>query len=246
MSDTNIYARIAAVEAKLDVIKKNKSGYGYTYADEEAILPKVKKFMRENKLVLIPQITPGLTKVQPIEIVKTKVGKNGNTYEDKSMETMVYGDMTWTFVCTDDPDQQLPLSWTFVGSAADASQAFGGSLTYSQRYFLTKFFHIPTTDNPEEYRTKQKKQEEEETAAIIKDILDSIHAKIIARMTELEGDEHEAEAKKFRESVSALAKKYTKESTGTATLSYFKISTTKAAMEFSSEIEKLIQSTEKE
>ena len=61
---------------------------------------------------------------------------------------------------------------------ADASMAFGGALTYCNRYFLLKFLEIPTdNDDPDEIHTRQlekleaanKRISEEEKARVLKE-----------------------------------------------------------------------------
>lgn len=43
-----------------------------------------------------------------------------------------------------------------TGNQSDSSMAFGSALTYSERYFLLKYFHCATTeDDPDAIRTRQ-------------------------------------------------------------------------------------------
>ena len=42
----NIYQKLAKVRKQVEVIRKNKSGYGYKYVTEDEILAKISVFMR--------------------------------------------------------------------------------------------------------------------------------------------------------------------------------------------------------
>lgn len=172
MEELNIYQKLAKIRKQVEVIRKNKSGYGYKYVSEDEILAKISVLMDKYNLSLLPNITEGTTKIQPYTYQKTKCTKDGTIYEENNNEILVGADMTWSWVNNDNPAERVDVSWALVGQQTDASQAFGSGLTYSSRYFLLKFFNIATPDeDPDNFRSKQRATELAEDKMIAEQII---------------------------------------------------------------------------
>lgn len=92
----NIYQKLAKIREQVEVMRKNKSGYGYTYVSEDEILAKIQVFMKKYHLSLIPHIVGGTTRVTPYSYKKTRTTKGGEFYEENANEVLVNADMTWT------------------------------------------------------------------------------------------------------------------------------------------------------
>ena len=175
----NIYQKLAKLRKQVEVIQKNKSGYGYKYVTEDEILARVSVFMDKFGLSLIPSINNGSLSVSPYQYKKTKVTKTGDIYEENVNEVLVSGDMTWTWVNNENPDERIDVNWAIVGQQSDASQAFGSGLTYSSRYFLLKYFSIATPDSdPDGYRSKQKEAEIAEDNMVASKIIESFDKEV--------------------------------------------------------------------
>jgi len=192
----NIYQKLAKIRKQVEVIQKNKRGYGYTYVSEDEILAKISVFMDKYHLSLIPNIVGGTTKVESYSYKKAKSTKGGDIYEENANEVLVSADMTWTWVNDDNPDERVTVGWSLVGQQGDASQAFGSGLTYSDRYFLLKYFNVATTDgDPDAHRSKQRAAEAEEDKMVAEEIIGTFDGVVKAFLKENEG---KAEAvKKF-------------------------------------------------
>lgn len=192
----NIYQKLAKIRKQVEVIRKNKSGYGYKYVSEDEILARISVFMDKYNLSLIPSITPETTQVTPYTYKKTKTTKQGQIYEETVNEILIQSEMRWMWVNNDNPEERVVVDWTLIGQQGDASQAFGSALTYSGRYFLLKFFNIATSDeDPDHFRSKQRAAEAEEDRLIAEQIIaefDTIVKKV------LEDDKSKADSvKKF-------------------------------------------------
>ena len=175
----NIYQKLSKLRKQVEVIQKNKSGYGYKYVTEDEILARVSVFMDKFGLSLIPSINNGSLSVSPYQYKKTKVTKTGDIYEENVNEVLVSGDMTWTWVNNENPDERIDVNWAIVGQQSDASQAFGSGLTYSSRYFLLKYFSIATPDSdPDGYRSKQKEAEIAEDKMVASKIIESFDKEV--------------------------------------------------------------------
>ncbi len=170
-----IYQKLAKIRKSVEVMRKNKSGYGYTYVTEEAILANITGLMDKYELSLIPGIVPGTTTVTPYYYEKTKFTKDGKQYIEKVNEILVQADSTWTWVDNTDPESCIVVPWSLVGQQSDASQAFGSGLSYCSRYFLLKYFNVSTTeDDPDNWRSRQREAEEGEAREIAAGIVEQI------------------------------------------------------------------------
>ena len=76
----NIYQKLAKIRKQVEVIQKNKRGYGYTYVSEEEILAKITVFMDKYHLSLVPGIVGGTTKVEPYPYKKTKTTRRRRSW----------------------------------------------------------------------------------------------------------------------------------------------------------------------
>lgn len=192
----NIYQKLAKIRKPVEILQKNKSGYGYKYVTEDVILSKITGLMGTLGVSLIPQINPCTTKVEPYHYVKTKFTKDGKAYEENVNEILVHCDMQWVWVNNEDPSDRVVVPWAMVGQQSDASQAFGSGLSYSSRYFLLKYFNAATSDDdPDNWRSAQKEAEATEARAIAEGIMDTFDS--LVRQYVADHQDKTDEIKKF-------------------------------------------------
>lgn len=171
----NLYQKLAKIRKSVEIMRKNKSGFGYKYVTEESILANITGLMDKYELSLIPGIVAGTTTVTPYYYEKSKLTKDNKPYIEKVNEILVQADSTWTWVDNANPEMKIVVPWSLVGQQSDASQAFGSGLTYSSRYFLLKYFNVSTTeDDPDNWRSRQKEAEEGEMREIAQAIVQQI------------------------------------------------------------------------
>lgn len=172
-SEMNIYQKLAAIRKTVSVLQKNRSGFGYKYVSEDEILAKVTAGMDRYGLSLIPRILTGTMDVSPYQYIDKK-GKQAS-------EILVHADMVFRWINNENPDEFIDVPWAVVGQQADAAQAFGAGLTYTNRYFLMKYFQMATVDDdPDNYRKKKAAAGEDGD----EDELKEVRSKIIAKATE--------------------------------------------------------------
>lgn len=162
------------------VVAKSKKGYGYTYAPEEEVLANVTAGMNKYSVSLVPRILD--FELIPHTYTKRKFAKDGTVLPDDIVnEMLISGNIEFTWVNDENPEERVEVPWALVGQQTDASQALGGALTYSMRYFLLKYFQSATTDGDvEAYVSKQKEKEEAEERETAKSIVDAIHVIVSA------------------------------------------------------------------
>ena len=100
--------------------------------------------MNEHKLLLVQSIT---------EVINTRIDyKNAKGHEKSEILTSVAQTFTWM-----DTESEETLIVPFHGNGMnDWEKGLGSALTYAERYFLLKFFHIPTPeDDPDSRQTTE-------------------------------------------------------------------------------------------
>ncbi len=216
MAETmNIYQKLAKIRKPVEVLQKNKSGYGYKYVTEDVILSKITGLMGKLGVSLIPNITKGTMKVEPYGYTKTKSTKNGDLYEERVNEILVSCDMEWHWVNNENPEDRVVVPWTMVGQQSDASQAFGSGLSYASRYFMLKYFNVATSDDdPDNWRSAQKEAENAEDRAIAEKIVEQIHQLVTSYLESHPED---------KQAVVTLVKKYARTKSGKASANYYDI-----------------------
>ena len=170
----NIYQKLAKIRKQVEVIQRNKKGYGYTYVSEDEILAKISGFMDKYSLSLIPSVIHSSAVFTPYHTKKTKSTNKGEIYEENVNEVLVSADMVFTWVNNENPNERVDVPWILVGHQSDGSQSFGSGLSYAMRYFLLKFFNIATPDDdPDKWRSKQKAAGAAEDKMIAEEIIAS-------------------------------------------------------------------------
>ena len=145
--ELNIYQKIADVKANIDGFTKDTKGYNFTYVSGSQILHRIRNKMIEHRLLLIPSTSN--------EKWTTHTYKNKKGHE--VIDFIVDMDLNYKWVNADKPEEQLDISYHAFGQQSDISQAHGTALTYSERYFLMKFFNIPTDEDDADAKEKQEK-----------------------------------------------------------------------------------------
>lgn len=205
-SELNLYQKLAKIRKAVEVIQKNKAGYGYKYVSEDEIFSKLSVQLDKLGLLLVPKIVEDSVDLHFWDIETAKMDKKTKEIiPDKKAEVVVHGQMVFSWINTENPEERLDVPWFFTGQQADASQAFGSGLTYCTRYFLLKFFNIATPeDDPDTWRSKQQLAAKEEDMAIVKGVVDQVDSIVHDYIASSRDDD------KAREEVFAIVKKYVK------------------------------------
>jgi NTP pyrophosphatase (non-canonical NTP hydrolase) len=168
----NIYQKLQTIFDLVDVMQKTKSGFNYTYVPEEEILVKITAGLQQEKLQVYPSIVPGTIKVLAQDYEKVKNTNKETMIRQPVHENVVYGDMLFTWVNIENPEERIEVPWVFIGQQLDSSQALGSGLSYCTRYFYLKYFHVATTqDDPDMWRSKQSEVTDKQNAEITAEVL---------------------------------------------------------------------------
>lgn len=141
----SLYQKLLEIEKIILGLGKDKAATNYKYVTGDKVLGHVKPLMVQHGLLLKQEI---------LSIENTRqdyiVGANSANQRTKSeILSKVMMRFTWVDCATGDKDENL----FGANGQSDWDKGIGSALTYAERYFLLKYFHIPTDeddiDNPD-------------------------------------------------------------------------------------------------
>jgi len=133
----SIYEKLLTIQAQIDHFTKDKRGHNYSYTTGDAILSKIRPLMNENGLLL---------KQEVVDITNERIDYDTKYGTKSEMFTCTKQLFTWIDTETGEKEE---VRWAANGMN-DWDKGFGSALTYAERYFLLKFFHVPTDgDDPD-------------------------------------------------------------------------------------------------
>jgi len=124
--------KLLSIQEHIDRFHKNKETNTYKYVDGQSVLNEIRPKMNELKLILKQEI---------LSIENTRqdyVTARGNTKYEVLSKVM----MKFTWIDTESGEREECLFG--ANGMNDWDKGVGSALTYGERYFLLKFFHIPT------------------------------------------------------------------------------------------------------
>jgi len=146
----NLFQKLVEIRKAVPYLQKNQDGYKFKYASAIALLPPIKAKMDELQVLLCPEITePSIKEIQMEE--------KGNM---KAFQRIA-GKINFTWINAENPDEKLTVPFFMCAAQKDPARAYGSALTYAERYFLLKFFNIPTgSDDPDHFNKKTELENE--------------------------------------------------------------------------------------
>ena len=144
----NLYEKLLAIQQAVDrFVKDNQVGEGkqaYKAVSSEQVLDTVRPLLNENKLLLIPEVNGA-------NVIVGATSSGTARYLTELTMTM-----TWYDVESGD---RLPVPWYGQGVDLAGEKGVGKANTYAEKYFLMKFFHVPTPKDDPDGDTKTKSGE---------------------------------------------------------------------------------------
>jgi len=160
----NIYQKLLQIQQSVKGFGKDKdtsSQYnpkGYKYVTGDKVLEHIKPMMNDLGLLLKQEVLS-------IENVRQDYSvKSGPKSEILSKVMMKF---TWIDSATGDKDENL----FGANGQNDWDKGVGSALTYGERYFLLKYFHIATDEDDIDNPDRKKLSPEEQVESSLRDIL---------------------------------------------------------------------------
>ena len=135
----SIYKKLLNIQKEIKGLSKDKKSHQYDYVSGNKLLSFIKPLMDEQGLILKQEV---LSIDNTRQDYKTKYGDKSEILSKVMMR------FTWIDCETGDKDENL----FGANGQNDWEKGLGSALTYAERYFLLKYFHIATDeddiDNP--------------------------------------------------------------------------------------------------
>ena len=165
MENLNLYQKLLVIQKKINGLGKDKKSFSYSYVTGDKVLGEIKPLMNELGLILKQEI---------LSIDNLKMDyqtKNGAKTEILSKVMMQF---TWI----DTESGEKDVNSFGANGQNDFEKGLGSALTYAERYFLLKFFHIATDvddiDNDSRKNIEQYKTTAKVEQSIIKSTFESV------------------------------------------------------------------------
>ena len=145
----NIYQKLIEVRKTVPYLQKENSGYQFKYVSSSQVLASLKTKMDELGLLLIPSIIKNSVTTD----IHEKADNNGNI--KRTVDYFTELELQFTWVNAEKPEEVIICNWYGQGVDTAGEKGVGKALTYAEKYFMLKFFNIPTDkDDPDSFQSK--------------------------------------------------------------------------------------------
>ena len=134
MDKLNLFQKLHKIQNEVIGLGKDKKSFSYSYVTGDKLLGFIKPLMNTYGVILKQEVE----KVEK-EIINYKT-KNG---EKTEILYSVWQKFTWIDIDTGERDENN----FFASGMNDWEKGLGSALTYAERYFLLKYFHIATDED---------------------------------------------------------------------------------------------------
>ena len=143
-----LYEKLLDIQSKIKGLSKDKKSHNYDYVTGNKLLSFIKPLMDEHKLILKQEI---------LSIENERMDYKTKYAEKSEILSKVMMQFTWIDCESGEKDVNL----FGANGQNDWEKGLGSALTYGERYFLLKFFHIPTEQDDVDFRKKQEESKPE-------------------------------------------------------------------------------------
>lgn len=157
----NIFQKLVEVRKSVSYLQKESQSVQYKYVGSSQVLGALRATMDELQLLLIPRVTGH----KVTESVVEQHEKDTNNVTKRTVTYFTELDMTMTWINAEKPDEVIECGWYGQGVDIAGEKGVGKCMTYAEKYFMLKFFNIPTDkDDPDSFQAKHEdKPEQKET-----------------------------------------------------------------------------------
>ncbi|MBQ6959226.1 MAG: ERF family protein [Bacteroidales bacterium] len=131
-----LYKKLLEMQKAVVGLTRDKSGNSYQYVSGDKVLGIVRPKMDSLGLILVPEIEDSSFTRHDYTLVDNK----GNARQKSEIFCALKLKFTWIDI---DTGETLVCRWASSGQN-NWDKGLGSALTYGERYFLLKFFHVAT------------------------------------------------------------------------------------------------------
>lgn len=151
----SIYKKLLEVQKKVIGLGKDKKSFGYDYVTGSKVLEHIKPILNEYGILL---------KQEVVSVEKERIDYKAKSGEKSEMLYSVYQKFTWIDTETGEKDENS----FFSSGMNDWEKGLGSALTYAERYFLLKYFHIATDEDDIDNQDRKQEPKKQEKTEVLK------------------------------------------------------------------------------
>jgi hypothetical protein len=129
-----IYEKLLTIQKRINGLGKDKATYNYKYVTGDKLLGEIKPMMNDLGLLL---------KQEVLSIENTRQDYSTAKGSKSEILSKIMMRFTWVDVESGEKDENL----FGANGQNDWDKGVGSALTYAERYFLLKYFHIATDED---------------------------------------------------------------------------------------------------
>lgn len=160
----NLNQKLLEIQRVVRGLAKDKDGASYSYVSGSKALGIIRPEMDKQGVLLVPEVIDSSYTRTDYELAGKKPGEAPR----QKSEMFVWLKMKFTWIDVES-GEKLECLWSSSGMNA-WDKGLGSALTYGERYFLLKFFHIAT-----DYDDVDARQDDQEQPAL-QDALDYVES----------------------------------------------------------------------
>ncbi len=127
-----VYKKLLLIQNSVENFVKNKKSFNYSYVDGNTVLSHIRPLMNDTGLLLKQEVLS--IENERYDYVTAKGAAKTEVLSKLMMR------FTWIDTETGEKDENL----FGANGMNDFDKGVGSAMTYGERYFLLKYFHIPT------------------------------------------------------------------------------------------------------
>ena len=168
----SIYKKLLKIQSEIKGLSKDGKSHNYGYVTGNKLLSFIKPLMDANDLILKQEII-SIENTRQDYSVWDKWAKPAPDWKPKSeILSKVMMKFTWVDCDTGEKDENL----FGANGQNDWEKGLGSALTYGERYFLLKYFHVATDEDDIDNPERKLKSEAKEKAQ--KDHMEALSKKL--------------------------------------------------------------------
>jgi hypothetical protein len=130
----NLFQKLHKIQSTVNGLGKDAKSHQYSYVSGAKVLAQIKPLMNELGLILKQEI---------ISIENTRQDYETRNANKSEILSKVMMQFTWIDIESGEKD----VNSFGANGQNDWEKGLGSALTYAERYFLLKYFHIPTDED---------------------------------------------------------------------------------------------------
>ena len=155
----SIYKKLILIQKQVKGLSKDKKSYSFSYVTGNKLLSFIKPLMDDQGLIL---------KQEVLSIDNERMDYKTNRGEKSEILSKVMMRFTWIDSETGETDVNL----FGANGQNDWEKGLGSALTYAERYFILKYFHIATDEDDIDNPDRKPQEQASKKASVKKDYKD--------------------------------------------------------------------------